>query len=170
MTWKTPRKAPRQRRGLRRGGRRAPLPRRRSHASGVVAVELALLLPLLVLVLTGLFDLGLAAYEAMLVQAAAAAGARYAELHPWDPSAVAAVVAASTESGGITANPPPTQFCACPATGSLGAIDCSGTCPGGSRPSLYGKVSAQLAHFTVLHYPALPQPFTLTGQAIVRLR
>jgi TadE-like protein len=144
--------------------------RRHARAAGVVAVELALVLPFLVFVLTALFDLGLAAYEAMLVESAAAAGARYAQLHAWDPSAIAAIVAGATGSGGIAANPAPSEFCACPATGSLAPVDCGASCPDGSRPSFYGEVNAQLQHFSVLHYPALPQPLVLTGEAVVRLR
>lgn len=142
----------------------------RPRDAGVVAVELALILPFLALVLTALFDLGLAAYEAMLVEAAAAAGARYAELYPWDPTAIATVVAAANGNTGISATPAPSEFCACPVTGSLAAVDCATNCSDGSRPALYGEVNAELQHFTVLHYPALPDPLVLTGKAIVRLK
>ncbi len=137
---------------------------------GAVAVELALVLPFLVLVLTALFDLGLAAYEAMLVNAAAAAGARYAEVNPWDANAIAAVVTGATGTTGITATPAPVQFCACPSTGSLLPLDCTLVCPDGSRPGLYGEVGAELQHFTILQYPALPEPLVLTGKAVLRLK
>jgi hypothetical protein len=137
---------------------------------GGVAVEFALLSPLLALMFTGLVDLGFGAYESMQVQAAAAAGAQYAFKYTWDAAAIAAAVTNSTGAEGVVASPAPLQFCACPSAGSLAEVGCSATCPDGSPPGLYARVSAQLQYSTILSYPALPSPVTLKGEAVVRLR
>ena len=140
------------------------------HKSGSAAVEAAIILPLLLLLLTALFDLGFAGWEAMQVQSAADAGAQYATRNPWNVSQISAAVTSATGASGVSANPAPSQFCGCPTGGTLVAISCTSKCANGDTPSLYGQVNAQMTHFTVLHYPGLAQPLTLTGTAIARLQ
>ena len=144
--------------------------RRRRTTSGTIAIEAALILPMLVLLFTVLFDIGVAAYESMRVQAAAEAGAQFAAKYAWDPVAVAAVVAAASGQGPIAANPAPVKFCGCPTGGMLATVACSAKCSDNSNPSVYARVSASMTHFTVLDYPALPKPLTLTAQAITRVQ
>jgi Flp pilus assembly protein TadG len=145
-------------------------PAARGPGTGTVAIEAALILPLLVLLFTALFDIGVAAYESMRVQAAAEAGAQYAAKYTWDPDAVAAIVAGASGHDPIAADPAPVQFCGCPTGGTLATLACGATCTDGTRPSVYARVSASVTHFTVLDYPALPKPLTLTAQAITRLQ
>jgi Flp pilus assembly protein TadG len=142
----------------------------RASGRGGVAVEFALIAPLLMLMFAGIVDLGFAAYESMQVHAAAAAGAQYAVKYGWDTAAIEAAVMSGTGAEGIAASPAPSRFCACPDAGGLAEIDCGDTCPGGVTPGQYGRVNAELEHSTVLSYPGLPDPLTLTGQAIVRLQ
>lgn len=137
---------------------------------GAAAIEMALALPLLMLVVTGLFDIGLAAYDRLQVDAAAAAGARYAADSGWAPGQIAAAVTSATGIAGIAATPAPSQFCACPTTGSLAAVNCAVNCPDNGTPSLYGLVSAQLQYSPIVPYPGLPGAMTLTGRAVVRLQ
>jgi uncharacterized membrane protein len=137
--------------------------------AGLAAVEAALILPVLLLLATGLFDLGFAAYEAMQVQSAADAGAHYASKNTWDTTAITTAVTSATGGSGITANPAPAQFCACPAGGTLTTVSCASTCANGDPPSLYGRVSAQKLHSSALSFPGLPTPLTLKADAVVRL-
>jgi len=139
-------------------------------ARGTAAIEFALMLPLIVLLFTGLFDLGYAAYESMEVQAAAEAGAQYAARNPWNPTAIGTAVVGATGIGNVTATPAASRFCACPVAGALTPITCTGSCANGDPPGSYTLVSAQKLHWTALPYPALPQPLTLTGQAVRRLQ
>lgn len=136
---------------------------------GSAAVEAALILPVLLLMLTALYDLGFTAFEAMQVQSAADAGAQYAAGSGWDPAAITNAVTSATGGSNITATPAPSRFCACSAGGTLVDIACTATCPGGDAPGVYALVSAQKVHSTVLPYPTLPQPRILTGRAITRL-
>lgn len=68
---------------------------------GTAAVEFALVLPLVLVVVLGLVQVGLIARDRLLVEAAARAGARAAALDP-DPTAVAA--AAATAAPGLDAS------------------------------------------------------------------
>jgi uncharacterized membrane protein len=138
--------------------------------AGLAAVEAALIMPLLLLLMTGLFDLGFAVYENMQVQSAADAGAQYASKNAWDVVKITAVVVGATGGGAITATPAPSTFCACPTGGTLSApVVCTINCANGNAPSLYGLVSAQKLHSTVISYPGLPKPLTLSGEARARL-
>jgi Flp pilus assembly protein TadG len=144
--------------------------RRQRRQSGSAAVEAAIILPLLLLLTTALFDLGFAAYEKMQVQSAADAGAQYAAANSWDATRISTAVTGATGASGITASPAPSQFCACPTGGTLANISCANKCANGNAPSIYALVSAQKAHTTVLPYPILSQPLTLSGQAITRIK
>ncbi len=147
---------------------------------GVAMVEFALALPILVLLLVGLVDLGLGAYQMMEVSASAEAGAQYATRNPWNPTAIAAAVVGATTTSGISATPVPSQMCGCPDGGTIAEVatwdpitaKCvpAVTCASGTAPGVYAKVSAQLIYHTVLPYPELPNPLTLTSRAYRRLK
>jgi Flp pilus assembly protein TadG len=137
--------------------------------SGVAAIEAAIILPVLLLLATGVFDLGSAAYENMQVQSAADAGAHYASRNTWNVAAIQVAVTGATGGSGIAANPAPFQFCACPTGGTLTTVACASTCSTGDPPGLYARVSAQKLHSPVLSYPGLPKPLTLSADAVARL-
>jgi Flp pilus assembly protein TadG len=143
--------------------------------SGTAAIEFALVLPFLALLLAGIIELGFAAYEATQVNNAVDAGALYAARNGWNSaSIVAATLAGATlppTLNTLTATPAPTQFCGCPsAAGSisnLGAPPCSTNCAGGITPGTYVKVNASLNHKVILPTTwGLPTTFTAT--AIIR--
>ena len=136
---------------------------------GTAALEFALLAPLLLILLVIAVELGFSAFEGMQVQDAAEAGAIYVTKHGWDAAGISAAVAAATGVSGVTASPAPSQFCGCPSVNGIIARDCSLPCPDGSAVSSYVQVDAALAHRTMLTYPGLVSPGTLTGQAIVRV-
>jgi Flp pilus assembly protein TadG len=141
----------------------------RAPPRGAAIVEFALIVPLLILLMVGLFDLGFAAYQSMQVHAAAEAGAQYAVRHTWDPTAIATAVTRATGSAGITATPAPSQVCGCPDGGIFTPEPSCNTCPSGSPAGVYASVSAQLSYSPVLPYPGLPNPLVLAGQAYRRL-
>ncbi len=142
---------------------------------GAVIVEFALAMPLLALLMVGLFDFGFAAYDSMQAQAAAEAGAQYAVRHPgsWDDpafiAAIATAVRSATGISGIVATPAPSRVCGCTDGNAFAEIGCGNTCPSGSPPGHYASVSAQVQYTTVLPYPGLSNPLVFTGQAYRRL-
>src|ERR1043166_1340857 len=81
---------------------------------GMMAVEFAILAPVLILVALATADLGMAAYADMQVASAPEAGAGYAFLHGYDSTAISNAVTNAGTISGLTASPAPTQFCGCP--------------------------------------------------------
>jgi Flp pilus assembly protein TadG len=148
--------------------------------SGTAAIEFALFLPFLLLLLSGVVELGFSAYEAMQVNNAVDAGAIYAAKNGWNSASIASatVAGASLPSGlnTLTATPAPTQFCGCPsASGSVSNLSaappaCATTFPtacSGSPAGTYVKVNASLDHMVI--FPTtwgLPTAFTAT--AVIR--
>jgi Flp pilus assembly protein TadG len=78
---------------------------RRGHAStrphGQSAVEFAILLPVLMLILFGVLDLGRIFFAAITVANAARAGARYATQHPSDTAGIKTVAEAEAHGTSI---------------------------------------------------------------------
>ncbi len=89
---------------------------------GQSLVELALVLPLLVLILSGLVDLGRVYYVLVTLEDMAAEGAAYAAIHPYDASGIWDR-AAQASGGMITVSPndvdvdyPPVMYLGAPIT------------------------------------------------------
>ena len=92
----------------------------RRNESGTAAIEFALFLPFLLLLLGGIVELGFSAYEAMQVSNAVDAGALYAAKNGWNSASIVSATVSGAASSGLTATPAPTQFCGCPnAAGSI---------------------------------------------------
>jgi Flp pilus assembly protein TadG len=150
--------------------------------TGTAAIEFALFLPFLLLLLTGVVELGFSAYEAMQVSNAVEAGALYAAANMATFSA--ANTATATTSGAalplglntLTATPAPSTFCGCPsAAGSVSNLGappplCATTFPtacAGGAAGTYVRVNASLNHMAI--FPTswgLPTAFTAT--AVIR--
>jgi Flp pilus assembly protein TadG len=156
----------------------------RRSESGTAAIEFAMFLPLLVIMITGTAELGHAMYEAMQVNNAAEAGILYAAKNsPYNSANIqTAALNGSTLGGaaltGMTATP--SLFCGCPAANTvtnLGAPPCSLVACAGSPAGTYVQVATALPHVTILDLNALLGaltggsaviPATFTATAIVR--
>jgi Flp pilus assembly pilin Flp len=93
---------------------------------GTAAVEFALALPLLTLVLLGVLDLGRAAEQTIRLEAAARAGAQYALSFPEDGAGIAQRVrAALPAEWSDIALVAPAMACECP---GAGPASCGGPC------------------------------------------
>jgi Flp pilus assembly protein TadG len=135
------------------------------------AVEFALLAPMLLILLAGLVEIGMAVTQGLEVQAAASAGGRYATQHGYtDTSGIAAAVVNATNLTGVTANPAPVVFCGCPTTTGITAVTCATTCTGATAAGYYVQVSAQVSHTAIIPYLGLPLPAVITGQSTVRVQ
>ena len=147
---------------------------------GIAAVEFGLMAPMLLILLTGVGEIGIAAYQRMQVQAAVEAGALYAVKHPpastsdtTGLNAIGVAVTSGTASTGITASPAPTSFCGCPAAAGVVSqgTDCTTVCSLDSKaPGKYVLVNAAITHTTLLPYLSLPLPATLTASSTVRVK
>jgi Flp pilus assembly protein TadG len=139
---------------------------------GIAAVEFAIVAPVLVAMLICTIDLGLGVYRRMQVETASHAGAQYAAKSGsnFDATLVASAVTATTNYSQIAATPPPFKFCGCPSASGVANIDCSAKCTDGTTPGTYAQVSAQATYATLIPYPIIPNSFTFTSRALVRIQ
>jgi Flp pilus assembly protein TadG len=72
------------------------------HLKGQSMIEFALILPLMVLVIAGIFDLGRAFFASITITNAAREGARYGTLHPDKYSDMKNASIVEAQSSGIT--------------------------------------------------------------------
>lgn len=129
--------------------------------------------PLLVVLLTGIVEIGMAAFQAMQVQAAAEAGAVYAAKYGTsDLTAIGTAVTNGTGTSGIAASPAPLLFCGCPTgTGVTSqGNDCATPCAGPMAPGKYLTVSATITRTDLLPLPFIDLllPATFTGKSMLR--
>ena len=105
-------------------------------------VETALLLPVLLMILVGIVDIGRAYYSYIQLTNAAREGARYAVSHPTDnPGAKQAAVNAATSSGVPI---------------SLGDVTITGGTVSGDTKTVTIKINFQLVSFYIFRAGAIP--------------
>lgn len=137
---------------------------------GLSAVEFGLVAPFLVLVLSGLVDLGHALQRTIVLENAARAGAHLAMSLPQETAAIAA--AARAALGGVeatvTVTPPD---CRC-ADGSVAAscdgLACPGTPPTPAR--VFVRVTVSAPYEPIIGTGRHLLPATLRGEAVARVR
>lgn len=133
---------------------------------GSVFVEFALVVPLFLLLCVAGIDLARVFNTAMLLQGATRTGLEYAgqsAAAAADASGIATLVSASAGNpAGLTVNS--NQFCTC----SIGGIQtaCSSKCSG---KITYVQVSASLPFQTLVTWPWVPQPLTVTRTGVIRV-
>lgn len=141
--------------------------------SGANLVELALLLPLMILMFLGVAEVGSIFYMSIEVNNAALAGAAYgaqSNITAADTAGMARVAQQDASNvPGLTASA--TYYCACSTTaGALTNLaSCSSTCTAGSHEVIFVKVNTSATFSALSKFPALPNPFTTSGQAIMRV-
>jgi Flp pilus assembly protein TadG len=135
---------------------------------GAVAVEFAIVAPLLLILVFGAAEIGYSAYQAMQVQDAVEAGALYVSKKGWSSSGITTAVQSATDVAGLAVTPAPAQFCGCPGTTGVAAISCASICTGGNSPGHYVQINATLTRQSLIPNSGLPLPTTFTAQSIVR--
>ena len=135
---------------------------------GQAFVELALILPIFVLLLVGAAELGHLAYASIEVSNAARAGVQYGAQSHITASDYAGMQTAATKDGSDVTVMSATakHFCGC-SDGSASTC-ASGDCAA-SRLLEYVQVNTTAAVHTLFHYPGVPATLTLTGQAVMRV-
>ncbi|RMD84018.1 MAG: hypothetical protein D6815_05130 [Candidatus Dadabacteria bacterium] len=148
---------------------------RPSGQRGAAVLEVAVMLPLLLLLLLGAIDLGRAAADALTIQSAAQAGAQYGAqdtLHAKDVAGIRKAVMEDLgdSSAAQSAKIKIERYCNC--LGENGTVDCdTGTCADPSQtPRMYVRVSVRHNFKTLLKYPGLPHRVPLKQTAIMRAR
>ncbi len=135
-----------------------------------VAIELALLAPVLLLMLVGVIDFGGAIYERMQLTSAARAGVQFAIQSAANADDTAGILQAVQTAGSLDAaniTITTTQFCGC-ADGSAAA--CGDTCGGDAPAGTYVSVTVVEQFSTLFTYPGISNPITLQSEAVFRVR
>jgi hypothetical protein len=137
---------------------------------GVAFVELALVLPVLLLMGIGTIEFGRLAYCSIEVSNAAHAGAQYGSQSPTAAVDIAGMVQAALDDGinlSPALNATAAHFCQC-STGSS-APNCALTDCSGSRLIEYVQVNTSAKITPLFNYPGISSLFNLSGQAIMRV-
>jgi len=151
------------------------------HDKGQAFVELALVLPIFILLLVGAVEVGRLAYASIEVSNAARAGVAYAAQNHTTAADIGPtggiIQAAKLDAPDITSlTATTTNACSCESSaGVMGAsVDCTtistavGSCPSPSRIVLYIQVTTTAPVNTVFHFPGIPSTVTLRGFASMR--
>jgi Flp pilus assembly protein TadG len=133
---------------------------------GNAAIEFAFVAPLLVALLIGATELGLAIRARLLAQEAVAAGAQYA-LKGFDSAAISSAVQSASSGLTIQASPAPAEFYACPLASGLSRVAQGATCADGQAARHYVDVWASVTRPTVFG-AQFGLPTTLTAHAEAR--
>ena len=139
-------------------------------------MELAILLPMLILLLLGAMDFGRVFYKAMAVTHAAEAGVQYGAQSvgkSFDTSGMtSAAAAAATDITGFsaTAYPPGSAQNPCECWSASSGTEtvmptCTSSCPSPSVVRIYATVTGTAVFTTVVPYPGIPHTVPITRTA-----
>ena len=136
---------------------------------GAVAVELAMVAPIMILMLMGAIDFGGAIFERMRLESAARAGAQYALRTTFSTEDVAGIEASVGQATGLDMEDVSVSAeISCECAGA--AATCGQPCSGTAQPSTYVTVSLTKPYQTLFPYPGIPNPLTLVGQTMIRIQ
>ncbi len=157
-------------RSSQRSPRRKDRPRRTQaqlgSESGSSLVEMGLLMPVFLLLLLGVVDLGRAYYLKIEVSDAAHSGALYGSQNPTDTTGMQnAAAAAAPDVPGFTASA--AYGCEC-SDGSSAIASCSSTPTCATNVVDYVQVTTSAAYSAWFPYPGIPSSLTLNGSARMR--
>lgn len=136
-------------------------------AEGNIAVEMALVLPLMTMLLGGIYQYASGVAQTMSLTRAARAAAQYAMENPSDTTGIQN---AAQNAGNLTAanlSVTTTTYCMC-SDGT--SVSCSGTCAADTNPEQYVSVTITQPYTPPLHYNGMSTPSTLRGSAVMRVR
>jgi Flp pilus assembly protein TadG len=148
-------------------GRTAP--RRGRWTTGQSAVELALALPVLMLLLLAGADFARAFYMAVGVNNAARAGAQYGSQTVITAANSSGMVAAAITDGSNISNLSATASqCTCESSTSVAA--CSASYCTNNPNATFVEVDTSAPFHTLINYPGIPSSVTLSGKAIMAVQ
>jgi Flp pilus assembly protein TadG len=145
--------------------------------NGQSLVELALVLPLFILILIGSAEVARFAWASIIASNAARAGAQYAAQNhvtadPSNTTGIGNAVAGESADLGDNLTWTSDISCACASGTSTASIACSNArtaCPSPSTILVYVQVNTTATITPLIHYPGLPRTFTTHGQATLQV-
>jgi Flp pilus assembly protein TadG len=155
--------------------------------SGLAAIELAIIAPLVILCILCVTDLGRFAVARTWVTSAASAGAEYAAAHADDPkytptypmgsdfsAAITAAATSATPTTNISVSPTPSTYYGCATSTGVTASTQGAMCPSGtSTGGLVGEyvsVTATMPFTALFSAAGISYPTIMTSTAVVRIQ
>jgi Flp pilus assembly protein TadG len=140
---------------------------------GQSLVELAFVVPLLLLLMVGIIEIGRFAYYSIVVANAARAGAQYgAQSLATAADSTGISNAGTNDAPGITLPDTLTvtsaQLCGCSAA-TLGACGALAVCVKPEHPLVYVQVTAKGSFNSLFNYPGMPGTFKVTSVEEMRV-
>jgi Flp pilus assembly protein TadG len=138
---------------------------------GQAFVELALVLPIFILLLVGAAEVGRLAYASIEVSNAARAGVAYGSQNHTTASDTANIqLAAAKDAPNITTlTAIATQVCSCSNGTSITCANAGTTCVGPAHIIEYVQVTTSAPVNTLFHFPGIASTVTFRGYAIMRV-
>jgi Flp pilus assembly protein TadG len=125
------------------------------------------ILPVLVLLIVGLFDYGGAVNTSTKLNSAARAGLQYAMKYPADTAGIVYAARNATSDTTMTVGAP-SLFCTCgSSTGA--AVACGSTCAG-TTLRYYVSLSTTQTYTPVVRFLGIGGPLTMTGAAVIQVQ
>jgi Flp pilus assembly protein TadG len=156
-------------------GFRRPLAERQAAACrplqrGQSLVELALVVPVLLLLLVGIIEIGRFAYYSILVSSAARAGAQYGAQNLMTASDTLGISTAGKRDAQSIAGLTVTSSQRCGCTGATLSTTCPATaCVAPNHALVYVRVTAVGAFPSLFSYPGLPATINVTSVEEMRV-
>ena len=158
--------------------------------SGLAAIELAIIAPVVLVCALAVADLGRFALDKTWVTYAASAGAEYAVAEfgvkntttghafgqPFNSDDIAAIknAAQSAAASGVSASPDPSAFYGCATATGVTASTQGATCPSGTSTGgvvgQYVTVTTTMPFTALFSAPGISYPSTITATAVVRVQ
>jgi Flp pilus assembly protein TadG len=129
---------------------------------GNVAIEFAIVLPILLLLVIAVLDFGTVEFNKIYLRSAVNAGIASAFGVSPTPATVSLAVQNATPMKNLTISV--TKSCKC---ANNTAISCTNTCTGGAVPDTYLQINASTSVSLTGVYAFLPNPYPLSEQAIM---
>lgn len=140
---------------------------RRLGASGAVAAEFAVVLPILILLIVGLFDYGGAVVMSTKLESAARAGLQYAMKYPADAAGIVYAAQNATDDTTMTVGTP-TLFCTC-GSSTAAPVPCTSTCAAGTLRD-YVSLTTSQTYTPPVGFPGVGGPMAMTGSAVMQVQ
>lgn len=139
-----------------------------STQSGQSLVEVAFVVPVLLLLMVGIIEIGRFAYFSVLVSNSAHAGAQYGAqslIASHDTNGIRQAARNDGQIPGITLNVTSSQLCGCTST-ALGGCPSGGGC---TNPLVYVQVTASETVPSMFRYPGIPRNIALSSTVTMRV-
>ena len=120
---------------------------------GLGAIEFGFVAPVLLTLLLGVLDFGMAFWQEMEISNAADAGAQWGMGNTYDATSISSVAASATNLSGISVSS--SNPCGCATSSGVSIYSCSATCPDSTTPQPYIVVNAHICYATLFRWPGL---------------